>query len=106
MSPGACFMVRAVVAAEADRAAFDKWYADEHLPDAVRMFGARSARRGWSLTDPSVHYAIYDFADAAALRAATGPETLNRLVAEFDRVWGDRVTRTREMIEIAGFLPA
>ncbi len=25
-------MVRAVVAAEADRAAFDKWYADEHLP--------------------------------------------------------------------------
>src|SRR3546814_57201 len=105
MDGKACFMVRAVVAAESDRPAFDRWYADEHLPDAVRLFGARSARRGWSLADPSVHYAMYDFENAAAMRAAVESPALTELVAEFDRVWGTRVTRTRELIEIAGALP-
>src|SRR3546814_10664196 len=102
MDGKACFMVRAVVAAESDRPAFDRWYADEHLPDAVRLFGDRSARRGWSLADPSVHYATYDFANAAAMRAAVESTALTELVAAFARSWGTRGTRTRELTENDG----
>ena len=45
------FMVRAVVG-EADRAAFDAWYRDEHLPDAIAKFGATRGWRGWSTRVP------------------------------------------------------
>jgi len=51
-------------------AAFDKWYQNEHLPDAVRSFGATKAWRFWSLADPAVHLAMYEFADEAALERA------------------------------------
>jgi len=95
----ALFIVRAVVP-DADRQAFDHWYRTEHLPDAVRTFAAQRAWRGWSRTDPSVHYACYQFADTAALEAATTPTAISPLVAEFDRRWGSRVTRTREIIEL------
>lgn len=106
MGNRAVFMVRAVVADPADRPGFDRWYAEEHLPDAHRMFGALSARRGWSLADPSVHFAFYEFDDVAAMRAATASPALTELVAEFDRVWGSRVTRSREMIEMVGEISA
>jgi hypothetical protein len=53
----AWLVVRAVVADAADRAPFDRWYRDEHLPDAVKAFGAWAAWRGWSRADPSVHCA-------------------------------------------------
>ena len=39
-----------IVRAEVDpsvREAFDSWYEDEHLPDAVGAFGAVGAWRGW-----------------------------------------------------------
>ena len=64
----AYFVVRAVVA-EADRRDFDNWYQKEHLPDAVKAFKAQTAWRAWSRTDPSVHYAFYQFADVAAAEA-------------------------------------
>ncbi|HEX3992861.1 MAG TPA: hypothetical protein VHX39_16950, partial [Acetobacteraceae bacterium] len=54
-------MVRAVVADPDDRAAFDIWYRNEHLPDAVKAFSANAAWRGWSSSDPSVHCAYYRF---------------------------------------------
>ena len=44
-----------IVRAEVDpsvRDAFDAWYRDEHLPDAVRSFRALGAWRGWSDVDP------------------------------------------------------
>jgi hypothetical protein len=94
----ALFIVRAEVP-EADRAAFDRWYEAEHLRDALRAFGARGARRGWSAIDPSVHLALYEFPDLAAARAATAPERLAPLIAEFDRNFA-RVTRSRELVEI------
>lgn len=106
MSNRAVFMVRAVVADQADRPAFDRWYADEHLPDALRLFGARSAWRGWSLADPSVHFAFYEFEDSTAMRVAIDSPALAELVGEFDRAWGARVTRSREMIEMAGAISA
>jgi hypothetical protein len=66
----AFFIVRATVTDPSKRAAFDTWYATEHLPDAVKCFGARKAWRFWSLTDPSVHQATYEFADQASLDRA------------------------------------
>jgi hypothetical protein len=98
----ACFMVRAVVADAADRPAFDRWYEKEHLPDAVKAFGATRGWRCWSRTDPAVHYAFYEFADLAQAEAIPGSPVLRALVAEFDRAWGARVTRSRDILELAG----
>ncbi|MEM7190246.1 MAG: hypothetical protein AAF439_11600 [Pseudomonadota bacterium] len=98
----AIFIVRATVA-EADRAEFDKWYETEHLPDAKAAFGAVAARRGWSEVDPGTHVAVYEFAslDAAqAIAANDGSDQIKALIAEFDRVWQGRVTRTREIVAI------
>jgi len=97
----AWFIVRAVVA-EADRHDFDHWYRTEHLPDALKAFNAQSAWRAWSRTDPSVHYAYYQFPDAAAAEAVNASPAIGMLVAEFDARWGTRVTRTRKIIEVAG----
>ncbi len=96
----ALFMVRAVVADAADRAAFDTWYAQEHLPDAIRAFGIRKAWRAWSRIDPSVHCAFYQFDSVAAAEAATSPQALQPLIAEFDRRWGSRVTRSRDILDV------
>ena len=97
----AYLMVRAAVADAADRPNFDRWYETEHLPDAVARFGAERGWRCWSRTDPAVHYAIYEFADVERARSVLDSPELRALVAEFDRAWGTRVQRTREMIEIA-----
>jgi hypothetical protein len=98
--PAAYFVVRATVADPARRAAFDAWYSREHMPDAVKSFGAEKAWRFWSLTDPSLHQATYQFADKAALDRAVNGNDLKRLVADFNRDWPD-VTRTRELLLLA-----
>ncbi len=93
-------VVRAEVPDAADRAPFDHWYATDHLPWAIRVFGARRGWRCWSRTESAVHYAFYEFADVAEARAATEPAKTSPLVADFDRVWGNRVSRRREILEI------
>ena len=96
----ALFIVRAMVP-EADRAAFDHWYETEHLPDAVKNFGCSCARRGWSELDPGVHVAAYDFPDAERARdllAGDASPEIKVMIAEFDRVWQGRVTRSRELV--------
>src|SRR6476661_4045715 len=100
MSGHAYLVVRAVVA-EADRSNFDTWYRTEHLPDAAKAFNAKAAWRAWSRSDPSVHYAYYQFADVAAAEAVNTSPAIRTLVAEFDKRWGSRVTRTREILEVA-----
>jgi hypothetical protein len=73
--PAAFFVVRATVTDPAKREAFGTWYSREHLPDAMKSFGAVKAWRYWSATDPSLHHAMYQFADKTALERATeGPE--------------------------------
>jgi hypothetical protein len=98
--PVAFFIVRATVSDPAKRQEFDAWYSREHMPDAVKSFGAEKAWRFWCLSDPSLHQATYQFADQASLEHATNGEELKRLVADFNRDWPD-VTRTREVMVLA-----
>ena len=93
-------VVRAEIADEADRRAFDRWYETAHLPEARTVFRAGRAWRCWSRTDPAIHYAFYEFASVDAAQAVLESGTIRSLVAEFDRVWGSRVTRTREVLEM------
>ena len=97
---GAYFVVRATVGDPAKRQAFDKWYRTEHLPDAAKSFGVKKAWRFWSLTDPAIHQATYQFADQASLDRAMKGEDMKRLVADFNRDWPD-VSRTRETFVLA-----
>jgi hypothetical protein len=101
--PRAYLAVRAEVPA-GDRERFDRWYETDHLPSALRAFAARRAWRCWSRGDPQggpfVHVAFYEFDSAAAAEAATAPDKIAPLVADFDRVWGDRVTRRRAILDV------
>jgi hypothetical protein len=92
--------VRATVADVSKRKAFDEWYHREHLPDATKTFGADKAWRFWSVTDPAVHMATYQFSDLASLeRATSGPE-MKRMVADFDSAFPG-IPRTREITVLA-----
>ena len=98
--PSAFFIVRAIVTDPNERAAFDRWYETEHLPDAVKAFGVSKAWRFWSLDDPSLHQAMYQFDDEAKLNAMLKGDALQKLVADFNRDWPD-VKRTRETLVLA-----
>jgi hypothetical protein len=86
---------------EAERARFDHWYETDHLPWALRAFAARRAWRCWSRGAPENHTAFYEFDSAAAAEAVVASDAIKPLVADFDRVWGDRVPRRREILEVA-----
>jgi hypothetical protein len=103
--PHGLFIVRATVADAGRRAAFDDWYRTEHLPDAVRAFGADKAWRFWSATNPAEHVAVYRLPDGAAAEAVAAGAEARRLVADFDRDWPG-VTRTREILALAETLSA
>jgi len=68
----AYFIVRAKVADAALKVDFDRWYQDEHLPDALNGFKARRAWRGWSTVDPSVRYACDEFDSKERAQAVEG----------------------------------
>jgi hypothetical protein len=54
-----------------------------------------------------VHFAVYEFATTEEAEAALDSPAFDALVAEFDRVWGARAERTREIFETAGeFTPS
>jgi hypothetical protein len=98
--PAAYFVVRATIADPARRKAFDTWYQNVHLPDAAKSFGVKKAWRFWSLSDPAIHQATYQFDDEASLDRAMKGEDLKRLVADFNRDWPE-VTRTRDTLVLA-----
>jgi hypothetical protein len=58
---------------EADRARFDHWYETDHLPWALRVFGAHRAWRCWSRSEPGVHIAFYEFDSVEAARRSKIP---------------------------------
>ncbi|HEY1364110.1 MAG TPA: hypothetical protein VGF60_17850 [Xanthobacteraceae bacterium] len=94
----AYFMVRAQVTNPADREKFDRWYDGHHLPLAMKEFRAEKGWRFWSRSDPSVHYAMYEFEDLATLRSRLDSPGFKMLVADFDQAW-PQVPRTRDLIE-------
>jgi hypothetical protein len=98
--PAAFFVVRATVSDPAKRAGFDRWYQNEHLPDAAKSWGVKKAWRFWSLSDPAVHQATYQFDDEASLDRAMKGEDLKRLIADFNRDWPD-ISRTRDTFVLA-----
>ncbi|MFZ2006924.1 MAG: hypothetical protein WB697_22010 [Stellaceae bacterium] len=95
----AYFAVRAEVP-EADRAQFDHWYETDHLPWALRVFKARRAWRCWSKSDPGVHVAFYEFDSVEAAEAVSTSDAIKPLVEDFDRVWQNRVTRRRAVLDV------
>ena len=107
----AYFMVRAAVEAPL-REKFDSWYSSHHMPMALADFKAEKAWRFWSEIDPGVHYAVYQFADEAKLKAAMKDEILKPLIVDFDKSWPSGVTRTRDLLNLVderngkGRLPA
>jgi hypothetical protein len=101
----ALLMVRAELADAADRAAFDRWYDTEHLPDALAAFAAERAWRCWSDVEPSVHYAFYEFAGVEAAQSVLTSPGMRALVLEFDRAWGTRVRRTRDILQVVQSVP-
>lgn len=96
--PHAYLVVRAIVSDAALRDGFDHWYSTNHAPLAVTLLGAQSAWRFWSITEPSVHYAVYRFENEASLRSGMESDAVARLLGEFDSAWPASVTRTRELI--------
>ncbi len=69
---------------------FNRWYAEEHLPDRVGLPGFISARRFVSYEDGPKYLAIYELEDVSALQteaylALTNPRTewTTRLEAVF-----------------------
>ncbi len=101
MTDRAYLVVRAMVTDPADRAAFDRWYADEHLPDALKAFGALHAWRAWSRTEPAVHCAFYALDSVQSAETITTSPAIKALIAEFDARWGGKVTRTREILAVS-----
>src|ERR1700720_2006158 len=89
---------------EAERARFDHWYETDHLPWALRVFEAKRAWRCWSKSDPAngigVHVAFYEFDSVEAADAVQKSDAIKPLVADFDRVWGNRVTRKRAVLDV------
>ena len=63
-------------------------------------FGAQRGWRCWSRTEPAVHYTFYEFADVEEARELTDSDKIKPLIADLDRVWGNRVSRRREILEI------
>jgi len=97
-------LVRAEVPDVAERERFDRWYGEEHLPQAFAAFRPIRAWRGWSEVDPAVHYAFYEYPDLGRVREVLQSAELKGFISEFDRVWGTRVTRVREVVVCAQML--
>ena len=102
----AVLIVRARLNNLSDRRKFDDWYRTEHLPSALRAFQAQRAWRCWSRTNPLVHIALYEFDTVEQAEDILDSEALANQSAEFDRVWGTGITRTREVVEMAEELSA
>lgn len=97
----AVLIIRARLNNLADREQFDTWYRTEQLPSSVRVFKAQRAWRAWSRTNPLVHIALYEFPTVEEAEDILDSAALAAQTAEFDRVWGAGITRTREVVEVA-----
>ena len=99
MSSEGILIVKAEVG-EDDQVAFDDWYEDEHLLEALTAFGAERAWRAWSKIEPSIHYAYYVFSSVEAAASVPSSNALKILVDKFDKAWDGRVKRSRDVVEV------
>ena len=97
--PKTFFVVRSTVKDATQRQKFDHWYSTDHMPWALKEFKCEKAWRFWSETDPAIHQATYQFADKAALDAATTSDGMKALKADFDKAF-PAVTRTRDVLTL------
>lgn len=103
----AVLIIRARLTNMADRPRFDDWYRTEHLPSGLRHYkGVQRGWRAWSRTNPLVHIAVYEFPSVEEAEAILDSAALAAQIAEFDRLWGTGITRTREIVEVAEELSA
>ena len=96
------FLVVRSVVSEPLRARFDQWYADDHLPRAIVDLAAEKCWRFWSDSELGIHYAVYRFADMDALTRGMKSAGFRELVTDYDQAWPSGVTRTREIVHLAG----
>ena len=85
-------------------AEFNRWYDNEHVPDAVRMLPGciGAARYKVVLGDGSHQYmALYAFESAAKLSAALSGAEIKELIKIYDRDTGAFSTRVRTTYERA-----
>jgi hypothetical protein len=100
MRAGKAYLLgRAHVADPIDRPQFDQWYRTHHLSYAKQKLEAQRGWRFWSRSDPSVHYALYQFGSMEVLHERMESAQLKMLLADFDQAF-PQVTRTRELIEM------
>jgi len=100
----ACLIVKATMLESGMREAFDAWYQNHHLPDALAAFNADEAWRGWSHVETDVHYAFYQFSDVEKALAISQSAAIAKLIDEFDATWQGRVERTRDVVEMSQHL--
>jgi len=100
MAGTAFVLVRSVLANPEDREAFNHWYETDHYPLIFsKVPDVTQAWRFWSRAEPAVHYALGEFANMTELQRAASSDGFKHVVADYDRTWGPRVTRTRDIIE-------
>jgi uncharacterized protein (TIGR02118 family) len=94
--PAYLFVVRNTVDPEHE-AEFNRWYDEEHLPDAASLPGCVGAARYQVLEGDGSHQylAVYAFASEAALRAALSGERFRELARRYDAAVGAFSRRTR-----------
>lgn len=97
----AFLVIRARLTNLADRQRFDDWYRTEQLPSSIRAFKAERGWRAWSKTNPLVHIVLYEFPSVEEAETILDSPALAQQTAEFDRVWGTGIVRTREIVEVA-----
>jgi antibiotic biosynthesis monooxygenase (ABM) superfamily enzyme len=77
---------------------FNRWYDDEHVPEAVNMFpGCLGGARYKVLDGDGTHQyvALYAFGTAAELKAALAGPEIKELARRYDQAIGSFSTRTR-----------
>ena len=83
--PTVLFCVKATIPADKE-AAFNKWYSEEHCPQALQFPGMVSAHRYRAIDgeDKYQYMAVYEVQDEATYRRFVASDHMKMLRAEYD----------------------
>ncbi len=88
----AAYLIVEAEVEEESREAFDLWYENEHLPDAIKAFEAEGPSAAGAML-PQVFISLFTkFPNLERARAIASSEAIKTLIAEFDRLWDGKVT--------------